>query len=469
MKAKIFRTCTFVMLTMLTTAPLGLSAKTIGMVADNDTDSVTVFDADTHAVLGTVSIPFGGIDVLITPDLKRGFVTNGDYKVFVIDLTTSPPSLAGGTNPIPISGAGEDLSISPDGKFLVVAPGTFPTTDPLSVIDIATQAEVSTFFTGDESSDSVEVCSDGSVLITSFLESGTVRRLTLGGSGVLTDTGEVLPVRFPTNVSCAPGARSGIVIRLSEVTSFVIPGLAEVDERFLSGASGSTGTFNPTGNRVFVRSSRPTEGGIGVIEVFEFNSATGALGANPLLTFFVGDGSDIGAEIIALHPNGGKLYVSEPRFDAPSAVGIYDPNTGTLLASITDPNIVFPTGVTVVTEADPCAGDPPAGAIVGTNGPNQINGTSSDDIIFGLGGSDQINGRGGNDLICGGPGSDQLNGNAGDDTIVGGPESDLINGNAGDDTLNAQDGVNGNDSVSGGSGNDTCTGDPGDALSSCNP
>jgi hypothetical protein len=42
---------------MLATAPLELSAQTLGMVADDLTDSVTVFDADTHATLGTVPIP----------------------------------------------------------------------------------------------------------------------------------------------------------------------------------------------------------------------------------------------------------------------------------------------------------------------------------------------------------------------------------------------------------------------------
>jgi DNA-binding beta-propeller fold protein YncE len=136
MKAKTLCFCsTFVTVAMLAVTPLELSAKTLGMVADNTTQSVTVFDADTHVVLGTVPTPsiLTG-DVIITPDLKRGFVTNSNRQVVVIDLTTSPPSLAGGTNPIPISDLGGELSISPDGKFLVVSG------KPISVIDIAAQA-----------------------------------------------------------------------------------------------------------------------------------------------------------------------------------------------------------------------------------------------------------------------------------------------------------------------------------------
>jgi hypothetical protein len=215
----------FVAVVMFSMAPLELSAKTLGMVADNETDSVTVFefdaDDDTHAVLGTVAIdpgdPFLSAigDVLITGDLKRGFVTNRNGQVFVIDLTTSPPSLAGGTNPIPISSFGGDLSISPDGKFLVVAGAPFSGLIP--VIDIAAQAEISTFSLGANPS-SVDVCSDNSVLVTSFMkfESNKVRRLLLSNSGTLTDTGEVLLANEGAeNVYCAPGAHLGVLFRLT--------------------------------------------------------------------------------------------------------------------------------------------------------------------------------------------------------------------------------------------------------------
>jgi Ca2+-binding RTX toxin-like protein len=463
MKAKTLCS-TFVMLTTLTAAPLELSAKTLGMVADNETDSVTVFDADTHAILGTVPIPPGEFfnaigDVLIAPDLKQGFVTNFDRNVFVIDLTTSPPSLAGGTNPIPISALGDDLSISLDEKFLVAANGHPKQGGPISVVDIAARSQISTSTVNGDGT-SVDVCSDGSVLVTTrtLFEGQRVHRLTMSATGTLTDTGEALLLLSgdPTNVYCAPGAQSGVVTE-GRVTSFAIPGLAQVDTRSSSIGNAISCAFNLTGDRLFVRG--------GSIDVFDFNPATGALGASPLLTFPVAFAHEFsGIDQIALHPNGTKLFVSESN-----ALNVYNPSTGTLLASITDPNIVQPTGVTVVTEADPCALPPPAGAIVGTNGPNQLSGTSGNDKIFGLGGSDQINGKGGNDLICGGDGGDQLNGNAGNDTIVGGSGTDQITGGAGDDVLNTQDGVSGNDSANGGTGNDTCTADPGDAVSGCNP
>ena len=466
----------FVVVAMLAMAPLELSAQALGMVADNSTDSVIMFDAGTHAVLGTVPItpsPFEAAtgDVLITPDQTRGFVTNFDHKVFVIDLTTSPPSLAAGTNPIPISNFGEDISISPDGKFLVVSDGN--NIEPISIVDIATQAEISTFSTGSDTN-SVDVCSDGSMLATSF-DSDTVRRLTLSATGTLTDTGEVVSVSNPVNVYCAPGAASGVVLQLGEggaVTSFTIPGLAGVDTRALARKIAFTGTINPTGNRVFVRSNNSPRAGS--IDVFDFNSATGALGASPLLTIPVAEANPfLGIEQIALHPNGGKLFVSEP-----GALNVYDPSTGALLASITDPAIMEPTGVTVVTKADPCAGSPPAGAIVGNNGPNILNGTPGNDKIFGLGGSDIINSGAGNDLLCGGSGPDTVNGGAGNDTIDGGTGNDIANGGsgndtvkggAGNDTVNVKDFVTGNDTADGGPGSDSCAADAEDTVSNCSP
>jgi hypothetical protein len=436
-----------IVLTTLTTAPLELSARTLGMVAnDSPTPSVTLFDADTYVVIGTVAIPpptglLTG-DVLCTPDLKQCFATNFDFKVFVIDPTTSPPSLAAGINPIIISNAGEDLSLSRDGKYLVVTNGAEPT--PISAVNIATRTEVSTIPTG-QGANSVDVCSDGSVLAT---DGGRLRRLTLSSTGILTDTGEVFPISgTPMNVYCAPGAQSGFVLRFNpgETTSFTIPGLPRVDSRNTTGPDAISGAFNLGGDRVFVRSAFP-----GKVDVFAFTPATGAWGARPLLTFDVANAPTVfGLEQGAWHPDGTRLFIPEP-----GEVSVYDSSTGAFLNRIMDPAIVSPTGVTVVGQAAPsdlCAGNLPPGAIVGTSGADILNGTSRNDKVFGKGGADIINGKGGNDLICGGAGSD------------------LITGGAGDDVLDVKDGVGGNDSVNGGAGNDVCAGDPGDALSSCNP
>jgi WD40 repeat protein len=468
------------------------------MLVDERTLAVTVFDADTDTVLGSVPIPPGESigDVLITPDQTRGFVTTFSNVLIVIDLTTSPPRLAAGPNPIPISNPGEDLAISPDGKFLVVSDGGVPA--PISVVDIARQAEIHTLSVGSDTN-SIDVCSNGSVLATSFNDR-TVHRLKINRAGVLRDTGEVLSLdSAANNVFCAPGGTSGLVIYgfpTAELTSFTIPGLHRVDTRELPGGYGNTGLVNVTGNRVFARITDESAN-TGFIDSFDYNAITAALGATPRFSIPVSVAPGyFGVDQLALHPNNAKLYVSERDSDA---VKVYDANTGALLTAITDAHIDQPVGVTVaIPSTDICMGPPPDGAIVGTDGPDVLRGTPGNDVIFGLGGHDVIDGSGGDDLLCGGhghdvirggsgddivnggsgrdvisggAGNDRLQGGSGNDTLLGGPGDDLIEAGASGDVLSVVDDVSGNDRVDGGSHvtGDRCLGDRGDAIRNCNP
>ncbi|MDP9812280.1 Ca2+-binding RTX toxin-like protein [Rhizobium tibeticum] len=63
------------------------------------------------------------------------------------------------------------------------------------------------------------------------------------------------------------------------------------------------------------------------------------------------------------------------------------------------------------------------GILVGTNGPDVLNGSEQDDVILGLGGADILNGNGGNDILVGGPNTN-TSGSASDDfnnqTLSGG-------------------------------------------------
>jgi hypothetical protein len=284
------------------------------------------------------------------------------------------------------------------------------------------------------------------VLVTSAIDQ-TVRRLTISGTGTLTDTGDVLSTMgtVPNNVVCAPGGKSGVLITRSpdEIRSFTVPGLAPVDTRTLSGDLGLVVEINPAGDRVFARGNSNFSAGFE--DVFAFTPATGALGANPLLTFrskhyiLLWDGADCSAserrEAVCFG-NGCTQCGECLRFGHGSSPCL-DYRFG-------DRRTYRPLGRCT-------SGSMRRHATTRSDRRNHLdilNGTSGNDTIFGNGGADIINGKGGNDLICAGSGAD------------------IVNGGAGNDVLHTKDGVNGNDIANGGAGNDTCTADPGDA---CNP
>jgi hypothetical protein len=327
----------------LVSAVTPAATQTIGMVADNLTGSVTIFDADTDTVLGTVVLPNSGPtvgDCSLALDRGLGFVTDFDYHVWAIDIAAL--SLAGGVNPIAISNMSEDTSLSPDGKFLVTCDGALA--QPVSVVDIDTRVEIGSFSLGHECN-SVEVCDDGSVLVTA-LGPKTVRRLTLDATGTLSDTGESMSLwGQPNNVVCAPGSTSGVVMsrNYSIMNAFTLPGLVPADQRLATGRFGVSMAISPTGDVLYARSNQR-----GWINAFQYDPDTGALGATPDMVLGIFETSPFfGIDQMAVHPDGEKLYVSQP-----GSLNVYDATTGILLDNITAPGIVSPTGVCVATAGE---------------------------------------------------------------------------------------------------------------------
>ena len=321
----------------VTFSTMPILAQTLGMIVDHTTKKVVVFDADTDTVTGSVTIGSGSNgDCSISLDQRLGFATDFLNHVWAINL--SPVGLASGTNPIPIANPGEDSSLSPNGNHLVVCDGGALT--PVSIIDIGARAEIGTLFTGSPDCNSVDVATTGSVLVTSS-NAEEVRRLTIDSSGTLTNTGEVMSAGGqPNNVVVAPDGASGIVITREQATikSFTIPGLTPVDTRALSGF-GISGAINPAADRLFVRDNG------GSINVFTYDSSTGAIGAVPTFSIPIAiTPTFFGMDQMAIHPNGAKLYVSQP-----GAVEVYHTATGLLLSQITDAAISGPTGICLPT------------------------------------------------------------------------------------------------------------------------
>ena len=97
--------------------------------------------------------------------------------------------------------------------------------------------------------------------------------------------------------------------------------------------------------------------------------------------------------------------------------------------------------------------------MVGTDGADVLRGSAGDDLLCGLSGDDELRGDNGNDTLYGGPGDDDLLAGSGDDRAWGGPGDDVFRGAAGDDRAW---GETGNDRLLGNGGRDTLHGGDGD-------
>jgi hypothetical protein len=324
-------------------------AVTLGLVADESSGTVTSFDADTGIVFGTVTIPnadrVGDCAILASAASNRAFVTNFNGQLWQVDLGTAPPTIASRASGTLIANPGEDVALSPDGRYAVTCDGSVPA--PVSVVDTTSGAEVDTFSLGSDCN-SVDVCDDRSVLVTSFFD-GTVRRLVLGLDGQLSDTGESAFVGQPGNVACAPGSKTGVVLdRLaSAVLSFGIPGLGSLDAAPLSSSVAQSAVFDHAGTSLFARAAG------GAVDAFDYTSGTftprWSASVPAVDTLF-------GVEQIAVHPDGLKLYVPAIA----EGVLVLDTATGASAAPTIATPSSGPTGICLATvSATPTPLPPP--------------------------------------------------------------------------------------------------------------
>ena len=327
------------------------NAQTIGMVTDefvdfkNNVARVTVFDADSNTVLGSVELSpaFSGpasVDCSITPDQTLGFVTDfGNQRVWVIDLTGPTPELATGTNPIQLGRFAIDSTLSSDGNFLLVS----GISSPISVIDIAGRSVIGAV----GSSRAVEACDDDSVLVTDI---NTVKRFSINAAGNLIDTGEVSNLTGAFNTACVPNSSTFLSLQFQsvpQIASLQNPGLGVLDTLVSPAVDvlPISAVVSRSGEEFFVRTRDRVQG-------FNYDPLTGQFGARFLDITTPEAIPSVGVDQLALHPDETKLYVSRRGipFDPglppePGAVDVYDIDSGALVAQIEDENILFAQGI----------------------------------------------------------------------------------------------------------------------------
>jgi len=285
-------------------------AASLGLFTDNASDEMRLFDADTGVVIASMKGTPGRIsgDCSLSEDESTGFSSNADRKisVFQISDTTSGKSLQ--LSSIAISNAGVDMSLSPDGHFLV-STGAGNIDEPLSIIDTVKQVEVATSAPFLDHS-SAEFCDNGTLLITTtfgksfaspFDHAMYDARITPDGQVELNGN-RLSNGAQPNNGSCAPGSRSGVLLdRQAGLTSFTLPGLEEADYASLHGGTAVAAVFNRSGSRLFVRTTL-------TVEAFDFNPIDGTMKLDWVQP--VSNAAEfLGIDQIAVDPESGKLFV----------------------------------------------------------------------------------------------------------------------------------------------------------------
>jgi len=307
-------------------------AQSIGLVTDTTTNRAILFDADSYQSLGSVALPahadpcYG--ECILSPDGTLAYVSGFNSGVFVIDVTTRPPSPASGINPIPITKPpGGRMDITPDGRFLVIA-GLW-----IMTVDLETRTEVATFDPIGNAS-GISAGSPGSVLVT-FPNNLNLRRFIMAPDGPLTDSGEQINVVGARDVALTPSGDFGICASDESpflLRSFRSSPLTLLESRTFRGGTGLT--LNPAGTRVYVR-------GLSLLQAFTFDPLSGHIGAEALFQLPMPPESCLfGGPVF--HPDGTRFF-----YTVNEQVLVLDPDDGHLLGRVTDPQMVTPKVVAV--------------------------------------------------------------------------------------------------------------------------
>lgn len=300
--------------------PISAGAQNIGIALSQDDGTVTVFDDS--GIIGSMTLgggfPLVG-DCAFTPDGSQALVTHfQDKGIYVIDMSDpTNPVLAAGTNPIPVSVRAEDISMGPNGQFAAVCgvseASVVGDDEFVSSINIAGRVEVDTWSVPAPQLNGctvVEICDDGvSVLIIEGRAPDQIRRLTMDGAGMLTDTTETLATLAQgVNLACAPGSQSGAVVtsQSGNGQTFLIPGLAQVNTPVVP-TVGQGVRINPAGDQLYFRSTNGTQ----QINAYGYNSLTGAVGG---LLFTINAPFDVpwlGIDTFEINPDGATFSVTD--------------------------------------------------------------------------------------------------------------------------------------------------------------
>ncbi len=315
-----------------------------------------------------------GGDCAIDPSGARGYAAVGFGSGSGIVPLNLPAASAGPRIVVP--NAPNDVDLTPDGRFLLVAYfNAVGENGPLSVIDTSTNTIVQNKIPASGDAQSVDVCDDGSSVVIGDDANKKIGLLSLSSGGVLSDvTNQSVPTGGLAlhNAYCAPGSRSAIAAAGGgALHSFLLPGLTPVSNIAVQAQSAA---FAPDGKRLYVRSFNS------VVRALAFDPATGVIGAQLWQTTVTGGTGFFGRDELALSPDGGKLYVPEA-----GVLRVLDAATGASLSNLTNADLTSASAICVQPPVP--VGPPPPRPAVGVSSATGGQTTSNNPVTGGPAGT----------------------------------------------------------------------------------
>jgi len=304
------------------------------------------------------------------------FVEFGNFQevnpsTSAIDAKASSPLVS-----TAVSNDADAFASTCDNRLTVVV-GYSTNGTPVSLVDETAGREVVKLSYPNMLARAVAVGDDGQtalVVLDSAMGSGasSIRRLAIGATGTLADTGDQLAFAasdFVSKVAIAPGSRSGAALVASNagggtrLVSFTMPGLVIRDSVNLAANAGNAIAFNSAATRIYARSGSQAAAP-DVIQGFSFDRTSGALGHVAALT--IGNVSGFTGSLLnnpmAIAPDDSVLVATEEdaRGELPAPrITEFSTTTGAVTGTFTYGGLSTPQ---TVATARACSVGPAAGA-----------------------------------------------------------------------------------------------------------
>ncbi len=276
-----------------------------GVIAENGRRRVTIFDTNTFEVLQQIPLDADAIDVAITNDCTRAFVTSFNSKtMFQIDLTETPARVIGSAvSPTFL----EDVAVTPDGKFAVSVDGSASNQDIVSY-SAKVNAFVSLLPTSAQAVAISPECRE--LVLTAQIANNVVHRFVINPNGSLEDSGQSFPAGpRPINIVFSPDGQFAFVANAnSNASSISVLSTRMPDNVTLLGSTRSSDNpqsmaITRDGRYLFALTSAN-------VDIFAFDPVAGSLTLLRSFAHGLSISPFFGVDQIALDACETKLFIS---------------------------------------------------------------------------------------------------------------------------------------------------------------